>query len=119
MRHSRIGLLVMACALICTVHVVSADTATESARVDRSPVDLAIARHGKWLVTANETSNSVSLVNTRDGKVEAVFEGEKEKIEDMINWCYQGSPMSLVAGVSVEWEGFVGEFEEFSVRYFY
>ena len=41
------------------------------------------------------------VMNTRDGRVEAVFEGEKEKIKDMIRWCHQGSPMSQVTGGSI------------------
>ena len=36
---------------------------------DRSPVDLALSPDGSWLVTANETSNSVSLISTRDQKL--------------------------------------------------
>lgn len=36
---------------------------------DRSPVDLALSPDGSWLVTANETSDSVSLVSVRDQKV--------------------------------------------------
>jgi acylphosphatase len=59
------------------------------------------------------------VMNTRDGRVEAVFEGEKEKVRDMIGWCHQGSPMSHVAGVSVDWEEHTGEFNDFSVRYYY
>jgi acylphosphatase len=57
-------------------------------------------------------------MNTRDGRVEAVFEGEKEDIEDMIRWCHQGSPMSQIAGVSVDWQEHIGEFRDFSVRYY-
>ncbi len=36
-------------------------------RADRSPVDLAISPDGQWLVTANETSDSVSLIRLSDG----------------------------------------------------
>lgn len=36
---------------------------------DRSPVDLALSPDGSWLVTANETSDSVSLVDVRGQKV--------------------------------------------------
>lgn len=36
---------------------------------DRSPVDLAFSPDGRWLVVANQTSDSVSLVRTDDGKV--------------------------------------------------
>ncbi|MCP4787667.1 MAG: hypothetical protein GY903_20395 [Fuerstiella sp.] len=37
-----------------------------SARTDRSPVDLALSPDGQWLVTVNETSDSVSLIRTKD-----------------------------------------------------
>lgn len=44
---------------------------------DRSPVDLALSPDGSWLVTANETSNSVSLVSVTDRKVlDELFIGE-------------------------------------------
>ena len=59
------------------------------------------------------------VMNTRDGRVEAVLEGEKEKVEDMIRWCHQGSPHSRVTEVSVDWEEYTGEFDDFSVRYAY
>lgn len=36
---------------------------------DRSPVDLALSPDGQWLVVANQTSDSVSLVRTSDGAV--------------------------------------------------
>jgi acylphosphatase len=59
------------------------------------------------------------VMNTRDGRVEAVLEGDKEKVEDMVRWCHRGSPMSHVTGVSVDWEEYTGEFSDFSVRYPY
>lgn len=59
------------------------------------------------------------VMNTPDGRVEAVLEGEKEKVEEMIRWCHQGSPHSRVTEVSVDWEDYAGEFEDFSVRYTY
>ena len=37
-----------------------------AATADRSPVDLALSRDGRWLVTVNETSDSVSLIRTSD-----------------------------------------------------
>ena len=59
------------------------------------------------------------VMNTRDGRVEAVLEGEKEKVDDMIRWCHHGSPHSRVTEVSVDWEEYSGEFDGFSVRYAY
>ena len=38
--------------------------ATDAAATYRSPVDLVLAKDGSWLVTSNETSNSISLCDT-------------------------------------------------------
>tara|TARA_B110000263_G_scaffold229885_1_gene223990 strand:- start:152 stop:2026 length:1875 start_codon:yes stop_codon:yes gene_type:complete len=35
----------------------------------RSPVDLALSADGTWLVSANETSNSISLIDVESGRV--------------------------------------------------
>jgi len=37
--------------------------------VDRSPVDVAVSADGRWLVTANETSNSLSVIDIESRKV--------------------------------------------------
>lgn len=55
--------------------------------------------------------------NLGDGRVEAVFEGEKEAINEMLEWCHKGSPSARVEDVKVEWEEFKGEFGSFEVRY--
>lgn len=54
--------------------------------------------------------------NTFDGKVEAVFEGEKEKIEEMLNWTKKGPPAARINGVDVKWEEYKGEFKNFEIR---
>jgi len=41
----------------------------EGANVDRSPVDLVLTPDEAWLMTANQSSGSVSLVRMRDGAV--------------------------------------------------
>jgi acylphosphatase len=43
---------------------------------------------------AQERGISGWVMNTRDGRVEAVLEGEKEKVEDMIRWCNRVSVVS-------------------------
>lgn len=53
--------------------------------------------------------------NTWDGKVEAVFEGEKEKVEKMIGWCREGPPLAKVERVHAEWGEGTGEFREFTI----
>lgn len=55
--------------------------------------------------------------NTRDGRVEAVFEGDKDKVDKMIEFCHEGSSAASVTDVEVEWEEFKDEFSDFGVRY--
>ena len=59
--------VIAAAVLLGTGVASSADLTSESA--DRSPVDLALSPDGRWLVTANETSNSISLVRTEDARL--------------------------------------------------
>ncbi len=53
--------------------------------------------------------------NLPDGRVEAVFEGDAEKIEKMVKWCYDGSPMSRVDYVDVVEEEYIGEFDRVNI----
>ncbi|MFA5103006.1 MAG: acylphosphatase [Candidatus Thermoplasmatota archaeon] len=39
--------------------------------------------------------------NTPEGNVEAVFEGEKTRIDEMIAWCWIGPPMANVTDVKM------------------
>ncbi len=54
--------------------------------------------------------------NAPDGRVEAVFEGDRPAVEAMIRWCHRGSPASHVTGVEVLWEPPRGE-RAFRVRF--
>ncbi len=40
--------------------------------------------------------------NTQDGRVEAVFEGEPDTVQQMIQWCESGPSSADVEDVSVE-----------------
>lgn len=55
--------------------------------------------------------------NLPDGRVEAVAEGEEEKLKRLIDWCHKGPPGAVVRGVEVHWEDFRGEFTDFEIRY--
>lgn len=55
--------------------------------------------------------------NLRDDRVEAVFEGEREKVEEMIKFCRRGPRGADVTDVDVKWEDYKGEFSDFQVRY--
>jgi acylphosphatase len=47
--------------------------------------------------------------NAPDGSVEAVFEGDRERIESMLTWCRRGPSLARVDDVQAEWEAPVGE----------
>ena len=42
--------------------------------------------------------------NLPDGRVEAVFEGDDDQVEKMLQWCWQGPPASQVEKVEVKEE---------------
>ena len=47
--------------------------------------------------------------NVPDGTVEAVFEGERERIESLLVWCRRGPALADVDDVEVHWESPEGE----------
>jgi len=47
--------------------------------------------------------------NVPDGTVEAVFEGEPERVESMVEWCRRGPSGAQVEDVDVDWEEPSGE----------
>lgn len=55
--------------------------------------------------------------NLADGRVEAVFEGEQDKVEEMVHWCKKGPQYAIVDGVEVIPENYKGEFQGFIIRY--
>ncbi|MEJ2154659.1 MAG: acylphosphatase [Desulfobacteraceae bacterium] len=55
--------------------------------------------------------------NQSDGTVAALFEGSKERVDQAIEWCWQGAPMSRVTDVSVQWETPTGQYDTFDITY--
>jgi len=55
--------------------------------------------------------------NRRDGGVEAIFEGDQERVDQIIQWCRRGPSEARVKNVSVTWENYTGEFDDFFVTY--
>ena len=53
--------------------------------------------------------------NLRDGSVEAVFEGDHERVESMVGWCSRGPRLAAVESTEVAWEDPQGE-SGFDVR---
>jgi acylphosphatase len=42
--------------------------------------------------------------NLVDGKVEATFEGDKDAIDKMLRWCYQGPTYAIVRDITIDHE---------------
>jgi acylphosphatase len=57
--------------------------------------------------------------NLPDGTVQALFEGEKKKVEEIVGWCYRGPAGAHVDTVDVAWGKYTGEFRQFEIRYGY
>lgn len=55
--------------------------------------------------------------NLPDGRIEAVFEGNKEDVEKMIEFCKSGPSNAYVGDLNVRWENFKGETDRFEIRY--
>ena len=55
--------------------------------------------------------------NLPDGNVEAVFEGEEERVNCMVRWCGQGPNGARVDDLSVDCEDHKGEFNGFSITF--
>jgi acylphosphatase len=55
--------------------------------------------------------------NTKDGNVEATFEGEEEKIDEMINWCYKGPSLAKVSNIDIKNNQEIIGFDEFKIKH--
>ncbi len=55
--------------------------------------------------------------NLPDGRVEAVFEGSREAVGRMLQWCARGPPGAEVKSVDTKWEEPTGEFDSFSINW--
>jgi acylphosphatase len=55
--------------------------------------------------------------NRDDGAVEAEFEGEREALEQMLDWCETGPAFANVANVEAHWEeGGAAKYSGFRIR---
>ena len=53
--------------------------------------------------------------NLADGRVEAVFEGDKAVVENMLAWCRKGPPYAYVDHVEIDWQPYQGDLGDFRV----
>lgn len=66
---------------------------------------------------ANSLGVSGWVKNLKDGRVEAVFEGEKWKVEKMATWSKRGPIFAKVDLFDIVWEDSKSEFSSFEIRY--
>ena len=55
--------------------------------------------------------------NKSNGTVEAVFEGDKEQVGSIVDWCKKGPPFANVRRVDVKWEKHTGELNAFNITH--
>lgn len=72
-----------------------------------------------YRATARQEARALGITgwvkNRPEGTVEAMAEGEKNKVEQFIEWCRQGPPDSQVSSVQVEWEDTMGGYRDFRI----
>lgn len=54
--------------------------------------------------------------NLADGRVEAVIQGPKEKVDALVRWCHRGPSAAKVEKVEVSWERADDEFPDFDIK---
>ncbi|MDI6801564.1 MAG: acylphosphatase [Thermodesulfovibrionales bacterium] len=88
----------------------------------RAHIYIAGRVQGVWYrAFTQEAADSLGLKgwvrNMPDGRVEAVFEGERGLIEEAIGKCYQGPPASRVTNIDIIWEESLEGLSDFIIRH--
>ncbi|OIO46474.1 MAG: acylphosphatase [Parcubacteria group bacterium CG1_02_39_15] len=55
--------------------------------------------------------------NLSDGRLEAVFEGKRVQIGQMLNWAKSGPPGAIVKDLDLIWEEYKAEFSQFEIKH--
>lgn len=55
------------------------------------------------------------IKNMLDSRVEGIFEGERENVDKMIDWCLQGPSRADVTGLEIEWKEPRGDLSGFII----
>jgi acylphosphatase len=57
------------------------------------------------------------VMNCPDGSVEALAQGTRAKLEELVAWCHQGPPGAQVRKVHAAWKPVEDDFEGFRIRH--
>ena len=68
-------------------------------------------------VTAIKNNATGWVRNLKDGRVEAVIEGEDLDVSNVVEWCHAGPANARVEDVEIRNEQHKGEFTKFEVLY--
>ena len=55
--------------------------------------------------------------NLYDGSVEALFEGDRDRVDLAVAWCRHGPAHARVTDVELKWETPQADLEGFTIRY--
>ena len=68
-------------------------------------------------VTAKKNNVNGWVRNLKDGRVEALLEGEDLNVSTLVEWCHAGSANARVEDIEIKNEKYKGEFSKFEVLY--
>ena len=68
-------------------------------------------------VTAKKNKVVGWVRNLKDGRVEALLEGEDVDVSALVEWCHAGSANARVEDIEIKNEKYKGEFSKFQVTY--
>ena len=54
--------------------------------------------------------------NNTESELEAVFEGEKDELERMVEFLRMGPNRAVIYNFDLKWEDHTGEFQEFEIK---
>ncbi|ODS41964.1 MAG: acylphosphatase [Candidatus Altiarchaeales archaeon IMC4] len=71
--------------------------------------------------SARDMAQSLGLTgwvrNLPDGRVEAMFEGDEERVKKAFEWCRKGPAGSSVENADVKYLPYTGSFKSFKIEY--
>jgi len=68
-------------------------------------------------VTAKKNNVNGWVRNLKDGRVEALLEGDDVDVSTLVEWCHAGSANARVEDIDIKNEKYSGEFLKFEVLY--
>jgi acylphosphatase len=55
--------------------------------------------------------------NNSDGTLEAMFEADEDKLNEVLEFCKKGPTFAIVENTEINWDECLDEFKEFRIKY--